>query len=425
MNKRTKEVGLLLFFAATTALVIVACGADTELQGPLDGIETGEQESLSVGSFALTDDDEADDGFTPDADPSAIIEAVGDAFEEDEEPTLEESDPPDQDSEIVAELKERAFVRAVVVAWGKPIVDRDAEGVAFWKGRIHSNVARIRVLRKVRFDLEDRLIPDNDPRSVAFDSKTLPHHDGLLLLVVAPKEPSTLMGTFSFETEHFTKTIGLADLINGYHHAFRADDNGNVLSINTVPEDGCPHGTLRLRWKRMNEQGGVLGGIYLGADGKREGRIVGLWGEVNGKLRFKGLFLADDGSVEGTLRGSYRPFPADMGLEGGVFRGHWRVDDGDVLGILQGTYAVGAEPGAGFATGGWRQRCGEPPAGSCDRERRLPDADLTCECEAGDDNASSEDKPGRRGCGCAVGAPECRPGDEPVETTNAPRPDGR
>ncbi len=122
--------------------------------------------------------------------------------------------------------------------------------------------------------------------------------------------------------------------------------------------------------------------------------IMGLWAKVDGKRRFKGIYRNLAGEFRGTVRGSWRPFPADARVDGGVVRGHWRRNDGQLEGVIRGIYTVGDEPGQGGMLGHWKARCGDNTE-TCQDITELPAAVMpTCECTA--------DETGVEACGCEV-----------------------
>lgn len=394
-----------LALVAASAMALGACDATSD-----PGTTTGntDESTVSYAGFALTADDESDDGFTEDADPTPLFEELGDAATDaDEPPTADEADPIPADPP-------GPIVRTVLVLWGQPTMDPDVPEPSLWQGKITSNVANVRVLRKVRFEAGDQLVRDGDPKSVTFRTTTLPHHDGLLLRIVAPRDPSTLAGVLSFRTTKFQKTIPLADLLDGYHQVFSADDMGNALIVSTVREHRCGQGLMRLNWKRLDARGGVFGGKVYGPEGEISAYVAGVWGRVGGKNRFKGFFLDAERRHTGVLKGAFAAFPAAAGHNGGVFRGVWMLRNRDIGGVLGGIYRVGPVGGQGTAVGHLIARCDdETPACDADIDLPAPPA-ADCSCGADEENGTDE------ACACvAVPAPTCIPVEPPASESPA------
>lgn len=386
------------------------------LSGCLEGDDGGNDDStFAYANLALTADDEADDGFDESTDTSALEEELEGAFDEDEAPTADELDPEGTTDTPEVDLPEDMLVRRVVrVLWGQPVLNPEAEARE-WKGQLRTTNGIVRPLRKVRFEAGDRLIRDEDPQAVTFSTLTKPHNDGILALIVVPKS-KVADAELSFVTQDGVElSTSLANVLDGIHEVSQVDDAGNMVRIDTAPEHPCQHGLLRARWKRVNEKGGVFGGGIINSDGELIGHIMGLWGKVDGKRRFKGVYRNLEGEFRGTIRGAWRPFPAKRGVEGGVFRGHWRRADGEVEGVMGGVYHVGDTPGQGGFVGHWRARCADGPSADCAPERALPSGDApVCSCESAS-SASGE------GCTCTAYPPQtCLDADGNASTDRDP-----
>ncbi len=300
--------------------------------------------------------------------------------------------------------------------WGQRELDPTlAETPTAWVGSIHSDRAALRVLRTIRFERNeaqrDHLVRDEDRQSVSFETITTTHHDGLLVRVVMPRDVATLGGELVFETEHFTKAIPLRAIVAGEQLTFAADDLGNGLLVASALPNRCPHGLVRMHWERKNERGGVFGGKFYGAEGEIRGTVVGLWGKVGDKRRFKGVYRDETGAFKGTVRGAWAPLPAGAGHDGGTFRGVWSTADGEVRGVVGGLFRVGDERGEGAAHGFWRANCGAGGAAACQGELSLPEP-AAADCSCGEDADNGIDG----ACTCDVPPPTttCAPPEEPT-----------
>ncbi|MCC6622130.1 MAG: hypothetical protein IT385_12780 [Deltaproteobacteria bacterium] len=405
MIRNTRHLRGLGALIAASGLALAACD-----DGATTTTTTGDPSAtLEIAGFALTEDDQSDDGFDQSADTTTLEEEVADELDEDGEvPPSEELDaePPAEGPDHVA--------RTVLVAWGQRALNPAlAETPTAWNGQIHSERAAFRVLRAVRFEREiqgDRLVRDEDPRMVSFETTTTVHHDGLLLRVIMPRDVATLGGELVFETEHFVKAIPLRVILAGETVSFEADDLGNELLVASSLPSRCPHGLVRLHWERKSERGGVFGGRFIGADGAVRGKVVGIWGTVGDKRRFKGVFRDEAGAFQGTVRGAWTPLPEAAGGRGGAFRGVWVSPSGEVRGVMGGVFRVGDEPGEGGAAGFWRVACGAGPGDACAADLALPEPPpMSCACAEDVDNGLDE------ACACeAAPPPTCVPPEEPV-----------
>jgi hypothetical protein len=393
-----------LIAAVPTAFAISACDGATDANNPSNTNE------VAVAGFALSADDESDDGFDADADYTPILDELDTEVEDDGSDTP----PADEvDTEPAPTEGPDRIARTVLISWGQPRLNPAmAETRTAWNGRVTTDVGAMRILRTVQFERgelgSDHLVRDEDPQSVSFETTTTVHHDGILVRLVLPRDPSAVTGNFTFETDHFTQTVPLAAIIRGGQHAFRADDLGNGVVIGSHLPHRCPNGMTRLRWERRNERGGVVGGKFFGPDGEVAGYVVGLWGEVDGRRRIKGAVLGADRAWRGTLKGSWRPFPAEADRDGGAFRGLWLGPAGAVRGVIGGLYSIGDEVAEGSAHGFWRLAC-EGAALSCGADLDLPEPPAaSCECAPGEDAEASS-------CACEVRPPEmCVPAEPPA-----------
>lgn len=387
---------------STPRALAALCALSLVFTGCLSNDDGGDgEDEMAFAGYALTADDEADDGFDESADPEPFFEEIGEAFEADEAPAADETDPEPLPIDDGADEDALVLRRTVLVVWGQPILNPDAADVKEWDGSISSDVAFLKPLRKLKFEGQDALYPDGDPRAITFNTHTRPHHDGLLFRVIVPKD-KVADGTLTFDAGGFTRTVKLANVMDGFHEIALVDDANNIVRIDTLPPHACDHGFVVAQWKRLGERGGVFGGKWKSADGEESGYWMGLWGKVDGKRRMKGVYLDEDKNFRGTIKGSYSPFPMDIALEGGVFRAHWKSKTGEIGGALRGTYTTGAVGGQGSAHGRWIAVCPEAK-GNCSGAIEAPGAP-SCGCtpadEAAEDGTFTAD--GSEVCACQI-----------------------
>lgn len=391
-----------LMLGATVAWTAGGCDGNEDTTGATGG-------GVAYAGFALTGDDESDDGFTDGASTDDLSEMVGDDAASDdggEMPEADETDPEPMPSERPDRL-----LRTVLVSWGQMRMNPDLKDTpTAWQGRVLTETGALKVARVLRFERgavegegggaaqDDHLIRDEDPTTVSFSTTTTVHHDGLLLVLALPRDPAAVTGDLVFETEHFTKSIPLTEIARGGVQTFVADDLGNRLVVASTEPHRCLHGGLRLAWERKSERGGVFGGKVYGPRGELAGYAVGLWGEVDGKRRMKGALLDGERKFRGALFGEWTPIARDEDGASGTFRAVWR-GRGAVRGVLGGVFD--GEDGEGAAVGFWRARC--LGGGECRGDAELPDASaVDCSCapdpENDFDGACSCDAPPPTSC---------------------------
>jgi hypothetical protein len=290
---------------------------------------------------ALTMDDE---------DPAFAEAAVYEALEA-EDPEAAATDPMEADPEVSDMVAAPDVVAyAVTVAWGQFPFNPDAELVRDWSGAFAVNRGAILVRSVLRFeDATDRLLPREDRRIVAFASKTLPHHDGMRLLVLDPDPTNAEPLVLGYQgLDGTTARIALADLaMEGVQ--IEVDDAGNriVAVASRRGLDVCNHGFLQGQWRTVEEGRGRLRGRVVDADGVLLGHVRGVFGvRESGEQVFFGKYIDLDGAFRGIFAGGYRD---------GHFMGRWLSRTGE-HGRLGGEYREASpDRPAGRFLGRWQQ----------------------------------------------------------------------
>ena len=77
-----------------------------------------------------------------------------------------------------------APVFVVRLAWGQFPLDRELDEWTRWRGLVAGLGAKVFVQRVIYYERHDFFRPCRDHDCVAIDSRTLPHHDGLVLKIV-------------------------------------------------------------------------------------------------------------------------------------------------------------------------------------------------------------------------------------------------
>lgn len=409
--RKTKAI-----YGASTILALFALACDSA-----STTGDGDDGDLSFAGFALTGDDDSDDGFDEDADTDPLYDETDpDAWDENGNDLPSANGGGDGPALPFAD-GDYVF-RSVLVAWGQLKPNPEVEAWTEWNGRVVTDSGYIKVKRVLRFERQgfetadgdvieaDTLVRDEDPTAVTFVTNTYSHHDGLLLTLALPSDPGAIQGDLVFETEHFTRSVPLASLNAAAVRTFEADELGNELLIATHEPHRCGHGVVRMAWERKNDNGGVFAGKVFDERGELTGRLVGIWGTVEGKRRLKGRFETPDGESRGALIGTWRPILDEAGEKTGrgMFRALWRHRNGNE-GVIGGVYQVGDEPGQGSAQGHWRAKCGDGGPMCSIADVSLPEDAAACSCEPDPENDSDD------ACGCDIPRPAsaCIPPERP------------
>lgn len=254
----------------------------------------------------------------------------------------------------------------VHIIWGQPHFNPDIDRPQRWDGSVSVNAGGVMVGRVIRFEPEtDALLPRPNRQVVPFSSITLPHNDGLLLILA--RDPDALSSdgaepTLIIRSEALADpvVVPIADLADGYRRVIPVDRDGNVMVITSVPDAPCPRGLVGGVWREVTPGLGTFYGRWQGRGGVLEGHVRGIWG-VNrrGEQVIFGKYITLDGTFRGLLRGTY---------DDGELRAAWIGRSGRHLGGLVGHYhhvpSVSDIPGDGLFFGHWAERCDDDS--SCD-----------------------------------------------------------
>jgi len=295
-------------------------------------------------------------GVTASPEPEIATGAEGAAVFAD--PTLPEGDPMADER---ANLADARRVR-ILVAWGFFRLHPDATEIVDWSGSLTVTNAALRLVRPARFETatDHVILPRTDIHTIAFESQTRPHWDGLVVdVVLSPDlnpagDPVTL--TFDSAVANASLTI---------EHGMRrtvvttVDDAGHKLAYHVIrpDHDGCAEGFLLGRWEVLarpaGHEIGTFFGRFIGSAGEVRGVVRGLFGQRrNGAQLFFGKIVNRDGDFLGVVAGRYGD---------GQFAGRLLGDDRTVEGSVHGVYGDRDDDGDGFFAGRWSQRCGERP----------------------------------------------------------------
>ena len=216
--------------------------------------------------------------------------------------------------------------------WGQIPGNPENDTPYNWTGAISVNRGAILVKSVLAFDGRiDRLAPRDNPRVVAFRAATLPHRDGLRLLIIdnEPQSDEPLVLTYTqADGDTFSTPMGA---ILGEPVAQDMDDAGNQIVAVAMPRlvDVCENGFLAGRWHKVADRRGRILGVVGNGEGRPAGHVRGVYGHKrDGTPVFFMKFINRDGQFRGILRGTYG---------NGHFAGRWLTRAGE-HGVTAGQY---------------------------------------------------------------------------------------
>jgi hypothetical protein len=285
-------------------------------------------------------------------------EAAGFGDTEVQKLDLEESAMSVADSDTV--VTPNAFL--VRIVWGQLEGNPEATQVIDWSGAFAVSSGRLTVLRTLAFEPStDKVLPRDDRQVVPFESLTLPHFDGLLLMVHDPDNDTA--ATLAMRTAPYSGSWTFEELRRA-NEIIPVDDLGNAVSITGIPlpdDPGCLGGAMRGHWMHRAGQRGAFRGVVQARLGEPLGHIRGHFG-VNdaGERVWFGKIIDRDGRLIGLARGGFQPDPTGPG---GQFTGHWAVQEGQRNGSIVGHYMPGTAAGRslGHFQARWRSNCDGDP----------------------------------------------------------------
>jgi hypothetical protein len=331
---------LLLIFSLSVLLIIGGCsknsptepnpnGEATELDEPYGGFDTSD-ELLAFGdselSVAFSDDDNVDDLMTLD-------------------PTFT--------NEVVSDTVNAYYIR---ITWGLLEGDSTATEVINWDGSATITRGKLGIMKTILFEGDDHIVlPRSDRRTVQWVSNTVPHYDGILLVIV-DKDTLNVPGEFTFSTSRYSKTFSFAEL-DSLELIETVTPQGHQVSIQAYCKQIIPlgGGFLEGKWLKNREHGGVFKGRWINNVGTRVGHLKGIWG-VNriGEKVFFGKYVNLSGQFGGLLAGNWGY--NDQSETNGWLKGRWVNRSLNKIGTLEGYWKAKEDSTQhGFFHGKWRR----------------------------------------------------------------------
>ncbi len=372
--KRTMSMVMIFGFVT---LITLGCGQ-------------GVDESFSYSGYAL----EAENGGFVIGDRAPVFTDELAAVDAQNETAYELNDQAELNT--LSEVPPGTRVYTLRVAWGQfPFNPRKQEWTT-WNGMVFVKNARVFVKRAIFYERHDFFKPCANHQCVRINSRTLPHHDGLVLKIVPVIDDPTVAPQVYVGFEGLYGRPLRLDQVDGLTEVAVVNPEGDKVVLNGFVLGDCPKGELGGVWKRINRRGGAFAGRWIDEDGLPAGKLAGIWGvRRDGEKVFFGVYTGLGGEFRGLLKGKYRPL---QNLPGGVFAGHWETASGMLGGILVGRYGpnpngTGAEarPESVFR-GLYAANCGQ-----LERPPELPPEPADC-LEDGTCDSTGE---GLSACTCA------------------------
>lgn len=397
--------------------------------------------ATGCGSYATEDDfsyqgynlEEGNGGFTVgQASPEFMVQELADNTVQEMSYTADDGEEGDAESRVPPGRR----VAIVRLVWGQFPFNRQLDQWTEWSGLVYAQGAKVFIQRVIYYERHDFVRPCADRSCVLIDSRTLPHHDGLVLKVVPLPDSDVPVRLFIGFAGLYGRVLNAEQMADGFSEVATVDELGNKVALNAVVRPACPAGMLAGLWRRVNLRGGVFAGRWLNIEGVQVGRLAGIWGRRrNGQRVLFGVYADMQGNFRGLLKGVYQPFPAgpDGELGAGRFLGHWVTAGGELGGVLGGLYRERPAPGAalGGFHGRFRAACGAEPLdpgelpgdclesgaevcppngepGNCECSS-TGSGESTCTCHDGD-GAEGQQQPDLADCSCDESdpaAPQC------------------
>jgi hypothetical protein len=242
------------------------------------------------------------------------------------------------------------------LAWGLLKGDSTATLAVEWNGKAEINKGLLLILKKVRFEGNDRLLlPRKSKQIVEWKTFTEPHYDGVVLAILNNDTTDT-PGTFTLKVGEYSRTFKY-DELDSLNLVEPVGTNGHEVSIVSRKKVVTPFagGFMEGRWMRKDSLGGVFDGKWINSLGTRVGFMKGIWG-VNklGQNVMFGKWIDLSGKFQGLLSGSWGNSATP---EKGWLKGVWVNKSLTASGHYDGKWqASQKKKNAGFFDGAWRRK---------------------------------------------------------------------
>lgn len=259
-------------------------------------------------------------------------------FQEDENVTdLLQSDP----TVKVALESDSVKVYFLRITWGRLQWDSTATEMTDWSGSASINKGTLVVLRKIRFEREDKLIrPRPNRKTIEWQSYTQPHFDGLALAIIDNDTTTDAAGQFNITAGAYSGTFAFSEL-DSMELTESVGSDGNEICIISRSKEVVPFagGFLEGRWIRVDSTHGVFHGRWMNSIGAHAGFVKGIWGINRRGLKVLfGKWISLNGHFKGLLAGHW-DYRDDQNK--GVFEGHWVNRSLTHAGNIKGVWKAG------------------------------------------------------------------------------------
>jgi hypothetical protein len=231
--------------------------------------------------------------------------------------------------------------------------------ISDWSGMLEIDGGVAIVKRLILFDRGDSIIrPRTGPREVRWISYTKDHVDGLLLKIIDLPDPprKETSNTLTITTPFYTRQIPLSDL-EDYRELVVYDDCNTISVVATEIEPlGCPKGFLEGTWVASSDTSGYFKGVWIGQEGTLMGHLRGVYEVRDGLRVLFGKWIDRSGDFQGLLRGTWNPLENDQGPDG-LFEGRWVDESLEQVGFFRGHYALCPGDTVGTFHGRWIKDC--------------------------------------------------------------------
>jgi hypothetical protein len=359
-----RRVPYLAIMATVASLLVVGCGEDST--GPKDGDElTQEKPSLDEPLGGYTSRPEQPCFGDPDLAASSDLETST------QDPILDDPDF------VRWQRSDSVRVYALTLLWG--ILDSDpsihpgddgggAENVDWSGSAVIDGDGALVVRATIAFEDDDYLVgPRIEREKVMWVSHTTGGFDGLRLMVL-----QRLHAVDDGLADSLTITAGVHRWIFAVHDLAELDRTdavdglGNKFAIRSflMTPQLCNRGFLGGAWlaPRGAEPFGRFRGRWVATDGSVTGTVRGIWGtNSDGAKVFYGKYVDRSGNFRGIVRGSWDDRGADGPSQSnrlrthGFIQGEWVDENGNALGSLRGHWRATQDGEDGFFEGAWKE----------------------------------------------------------------------
>ncbi len=276
------------------------------------------------------------------------------------------------------------------IVWGQLRYDSTHTSATDWSGSLQISRGGEVIRRLIHWELnQDFILPRTERTLIEWQSQTTVHNDGIAIDLIVPPLPPIFDSSYvweydavgdstevlvvdttfiisddvevTFTTGPYSRTFSLQELESLDTVVTLSDSNAVAFHALKLDRRECPAGFFNGFWGYDENGQGLFRGMWIAEDGSISGFVKGHYG-VNdrGENVLFGKYVGRNGQFEGFIKGRYHENQDNMHdstMVGGMFQAEIFNTERAQIGVLDGRYRSSDSVERGFMQGRWKNRC--------------------------------------------------------------------